>query len=177
MEAIPRNWKYYLGLALFLWSIAAIGVAACAPLLPVSAAAAAAIATAVVISAEIAFWASAALLGKAFLATAKAKIRELFTRRVSTAPQPVIRARDALGVGLLFASMLPYYIIAAIPFLGLPKHLELRTIILTLIIGEVTFIVSLFVLGGEFWARLQKLFQWPGLPPPEGLPASSSRSS
>lgn len=177
MEAVSKNWKYYLGLALFLWSIAAIGVAACAPLLPVSAAAAAAIATAVIISAEIAFWASAALLGKAFLTAAKARLREFLRRSISAAPRPVSRTRHAVGVGLLFASVLPYYIIAAIPFLGLPKHLELRTIILTLIIGEVTFIVSLFVLGGEFWARLQKLFQWPGLPPPEGLPASSSRSS
>jgi hypothetical protein len=123
---------------------------------------AASIATAVIISAEIAFWASAALLGKAFLAAAKARLREFFRRRISPAPRPVSRTRHAVGVGLLFASVLPYYIIAAIPFLELPRRLELRAIIVTLITGEGMFIASLLVLGGEFWGRLQRLFQWPG---------------
>jgi hypothetical protein len=28
--------------------------------------------------------------------------------------------------------------------------------------GEVLFVTSLFVLGGEFWGRLKGLSQWPG---------------
>ena len=31
-----------------------------------------------------------------------------------------------------------------------------------LILGDVLFITSFFILGGEFWARVKKLFEWPG---------------
>jgi hypothetical protein len=54
----------------------------------------------------------------------------------------------------------------AVAFLDLPRDQMLNTIINILIIGEATFFTSLFVLGGEFWAKLKRLFQWPGYTSP-----------
>jgi hypothetical protein len=53
----------------------------------------------------------------------------------------------------------------AVPFLDLPRAQMLGAIIVILIVGQATFFISLFVLGGEFWAKLKKLFQWPGYTP------------
>ena len=39
-----------------------------------------------------------------------------------------------------------------------------------LVIGDILFIMSFFVLGGEFWARINLLFKWPGSTATEGNP-------
>jgi hypothetical protein len=161
-EIFEKNWKDYLGLTLFGWSIAAFPVAALLPMLPLSPAGAAVTATAVIISAEIAFWACAALLGRPFVNAIKAKWSALFTRRKPAIPQPISKGRHYTGVSLLIGSGLFYYVAAACVFLDLPKDQMLAAMVATLITGELVFIASLFILGADFWARLKKLFQWPG---------------
>ena len=41
----------------------------------------------------------------------------------------------------------------------------MRAIIALLLVSDATFLVSLFVLGGDFWERLKKLFEWQGEEP------------
>jgi hypothetical protein len=80
MTVREKGWKYYLGLALFAFSLATFGLAALTPLV-FAPAVAATVATGGVISGEIGFWVSAALLGKPFIEALKAKVKGIFARR------------------------------------------------------------------------------------------------
>ena len=47
--------------------------------------------------------------------------------------------------------------------IGYPKTEEGHVVMyLGVLAGYTIFIASLFILGGEFWDRLKRLFQWPG---------------
>jgi hypothetical protein len=161
-EEPVRGWKFYVGLILFIFSFATFLLAALAPFL-FSAATAATVATIVVVSGEIGFLVSAALLGKPFVQAIKTKIKALFTSGTAPVPpRPVSRSRHAFGLVLFSLSFVAYYVVMAIPFFGLMKTSELRIVIIVAIVGELLFVVSLFVLGGEFWGRIKALFQWQG---------------
>jgi hypothetical protein len=156
-----RGWKFYLGLSLFIYSFATFGIAALIPFF-LSPAAAASLVTCVVISGEIGFWASAALLGRPFVDALKAKLAAVFTRRQALAARPISRPRHVFGLILFSLSFITFYLAMAIPFLSLHKSTELTAIVVVAITGELLFVSSLFVLGGEFWERIKALYRWPG---------------
>ncbi len=72
-----RGWKFYIGLALFVYSFGTFGIAALVPFL-FSPAVAATLVTGVVFSGELGFWVSAALLGRPFVDALKAKLAAAF---------------------------------------------------------------------------------------------------
>lgn len=154
-----RGWKFYLGVALFVYSLATLALLALIPFL-FTATVAATLVTAVVVSGELSFWVGAALLGKPFVEALKTKIRGFFGRPV-VPPRPVSRRRHAVGLVLFSLSFVTYYLAMAIPFLEWEKPTELTAMIVVGIAGEVLFFTSLFVLGGEFWERLKALYRWP----------------
>jgi hypothetical protein len=156
-----RGWKFYVGLALFVYSFGTLGIAALVPFLFPSTVAVTLV-TCVVVSGEIGFWASAALLGRPFIDALKARIVAFFAREESLAPRPVSRARHVFGLVLFSLSFVTYYVAMATPFLGLTKSTELAGIVVVAIAGELFFVSSLFVLGGEFWGRIKALYEWPG---------------
>ncbi len=162
---LEKDWKYYLGITLFIFSWLTFGFAFVAPFLPVSAAIAAVIAAAFIIAGEVTFWASVALLGKPFMQFLKTKLLEFLHSRRPAELRRVTKQRHYVGLSLFLGSFLSYYLAMAVPFLGLPRDEMLSGIIVILIGGQATFFISLFVLGGEFWAKLKKLFQWPGYTP------------
>ncbi|HOU77962.1 MAG TPA: hypothetical protein PK175_04735 [Syntrophales bacterium] len=102
------NWKYYLGLTLFIYSFLSIFTVELLFLLPITHAEAASFALIYVGSGEISFFGAVALIF--FHPT----------------------GRDL------------HYLVTALPA------------------GDVIFILSLFVLGGEFREKLKKLFVWSG---------------
>jgi len=165
MEQAPgRGWRWYVGLALFVYSCLTFVIAALVPF-AFSAAVAATVATGVIVSGEVGFWVSAALLGKPFVEGLKAKLKGLFTRQQQVAaPQPISRAQHAFGLVLFSLSFVTYYLAMTIPFLGFAKSTELTAIVVVALSGELLFLCSLFVLGGDFWARIKALYQWPGPP-------------
>lgn len=165
ISPLEKDWKYYLGLGLFIFSWLTFAVALLAPFMPVSKATAAALATAFIIAGEVTFWASIALLGKPFLQLLKAKLIAFLHSRRPAELRRVSKRRHDIGLALFFCSFLAYCLALVIAFLDLPRDQMLNAIINILIIGEAIFFVSLFVLGGEFWAKLKKLFQWPGHTP------------
>ena len=162
---LERGWRYYIGITLFVFSWLTFGLAFLTPFLPVSATVAAVIATALIIAGEVTFWASVALLGKPFMQFLKAKLLEFVHSRRPAELRRVSKRRHYVGMVLFFCSFLSYYVAMAVPFLNLPRQQMLVSIIVTLVVGEAIFFISLFVLGGEFWARLRNLFQWPGHTP------------
>jgi len=164
MDPTPTHgWKYYLGIGLFVFSCATFGFAALAPLI-FSPAIAATVATGVVISGEIGFWVAAALLGKPFVEGLKAKLKGWFHR--PTAPRPLSRQRHTVGIVLFTFRLLVYYVIIAIPFCGLERSTELTLIVAVALSGEAAFFSSLLILGGDFWAKLKALYEWPGADAP-----------
>ncbi len=162
---LEKDWKYYLGLGLFIFSWLTFFVALLAPFMPVSKATAAALATAFIIAGEVTFWASVALLGKPFMQLLKTKLITFLHSRKPVELRRVSKLRHDVGLALFFCSFLSYYLALAVAFLDLPRDQMLNAIINILFTGEATFFVSLFVLGGEFWAKLKKLFQWSGYTP------------
>jgi hypothetical protein len=161
--APEKGRRYYFGLALFGYSFATFGLAALTPFV-FAPAVAATVATGIVISGEVGFLVSAALLGKPFVEALKTKIKSFLTLPAAP-PQPISRRRHAFGLVLFALSFVTYYVAMSIPFLGWDKSTELAGILVVAISGEVCFLASLFVLGGEFWERLKALYRWPGTAP------------
>ena len=110
-------------------------------------------------SGEVSFYGAAALLGKEFLAAMKKKFASWF-RRTAAPPKPVSRARHQAGVLLLALSFLPYYFALIYLVFFVPENATLHVLAWSLVAGEALGIGSLFVLGGQFWDRLKRLFQW-----------------
>jgi hypothetical protein len=156
-----RGWKFRIGLALFIYSCATFLAAVLIPFL-FSTAVAATLVTCVVISGEVGFWVSAALLGKPFIQGLKAKLKGWFARTDPAAPRPISRTWHVVGLILFSLSFVTYYIAMAIPFFGWEKSTELGAIVAVALTGEFLFASSLFVLGGEFWERIKALYRWPG---------------
>jgi F0F1-type ATP synthase membrane subunit a len=161
-----KDWKYYLGLSLFIYSFIPICTVELLFLLPFSTSAKASAALVYVGSGEIAFLSAVALLGKPFVDMLKARIKGFFIRKKPVLPpEPIGKTRHLIGVTLFFVSFLPYPIVVGILIFGNPMGRDLHYLVAALLTGDVIFIISLFVLGGEFWERLKKLFEWPGKNP------------
>jgi hypothetical protein len=163
LPPLEKDWKYYLGVGLFIFSWLTFAVTLLTPFMPVSKATAAVLVTALIIAGEVTFWASIALLGKPFMQLLKTKLIAFLHSRKPAELRHVSKRRHDVGLALFFCSFLSYYLALAVAFLELPRDQMLNAIINILIIGQATFFVSLFVLGGEFWAKLKRLFQWPGM--------------
>lgn len=80
MLPIKRDWKFWLGIGLLAWSCLAYVVIFLLPFTSLSLAAVGSTATGVFISAEVAFIASAVLLGKPFIMALWGRIKGFFRR-------------------------------------------------------------------------------------------------
>ncbi len=104
---------------------------------------------------EILTLVAVALLGKETL--------RYFTYRIKKAlwgvvmERPVSRAQYYFGLVLFLGSILPLYVYGYFPSI-LPEGE--RTHIL--VAADLTFIISMFIMGGEFWEKIQKIFIWEG---------------
>jgi len=157
---MKKDWKYYLGLSLIVYSVLPIIIVAILPFMGMSLAQSGAFAVVFLASGEIAFLCAAALLGKEFLTAIKKRIMALFKR--THEPRPVSRNWHRFGVALLAASTLPYYAVMIYLLFFSHREAEINFLAWTLVAGEAAFIAGLFILGGQFWERLKHLFQWPG---------------
>ncbi|MCF8043699.1 MAG: transporter suffix domain-containing protein [Desulfarculaceae bacterium] len=156
---MTKDWKYYLGLSLFIYSLAPIVIVALLPFFGMDLAEMGTLAVVFLTSGEVSFWGAAVLLGKPFMAALKQKFASWF-RREAAPPQPISRARHLLGVWLLVISFLPYYAVLVYLLFFVPDNATIHFLAWTMAAGEMLGIVSLFVLGGQFWERLKRLFQW-----------------
>lgn len=158
-----KGWKFRLGLALVIYSIVPLCTVELVALLPLPTSWRVTFGAIYLASGEIAFLVAVALLGKPFIAAIKAKItRFLSFRPQPSGPRPIGRLRHACGVTLFCLSIVPYYLTLGALLFTHPKEPDLTLLLVLLLVGEALFFVSLFVLGEEFWARLKRLFEWPG---------------
>ncbi len=156
--------KYYLGIGLFVYCfIPWVFTFLVLPFLPVSKVNAVSIATGLLISSEISFLLCVALLGKPFIQVIKTKIKGIFRKKGAADLKPVGKVRHAVGITMLLAaSIVPYSLTEIALLLGYVEKYGHTDLINLLILGDVLFITSFFILGGEFWAQVKKLFEWPG---------------
>ncbi len=157
---MKKDWKYYLGMTLFVYSFVPFSVVGILPFMGLSLAQVGAFAVVFLASGEMAFLCAAALLGKAFLTNLKQRIMDIFKR--THEPKPITRARHRFGLFLLIASTLPYY--AMLIYLLFFSHQEsvINILVWSLVVGEAAFMAGLYILGWQFWDRLTHLFRWPG---------------
>jgi len=162
---MKKDKKYYLGMTLFVYSfIPYVFTFLVLPFLPVSKVTAVSIATGLLISSEISFLVSVALLGKPFIQLIKSKIKSsIFRKKGEEHLKPVGKVRHSAGITmLLVATIVPYSLTEVALLLGWVEKYGHTALVGLLILGDVLFITSFFILGGEFWARVKKLFEWPG---------------
>ncbi len=157
---MKKDWKFYLGMALFGYSFLPVSVVAVLPFLGLTLGQAGAFAVVFLASGEMAFWCAAALLGKEFLNALKTRMKSWFRRPHEA--KPVSLNRHRLGITLLVISFLPYYVMLIYLLFFSHKESEINFLAWTLVGGEAAFMTALFILGGEFWEKLKQLFVWPG---------------
>ena len=165
MHAMKKDRKYYLGLALFAYSFMPyVFTFLVLPFLPISKIKAVSIATGLLISSEISFLLCVVLLGKPFIQLLKSKIKGFIFRKKGEFPlKPVGKFRHHVGITMLMvASIVPYFLTEIALVLGFVEKYGHTQLVGLLVMGDVLFITSFFVLGGEFWARVNELFAWPG---------------
>ena len=63
---------------------------------------------------------------------------------------------------LLVSCIVPYFLVEILLVLGFVEKYGHNDVVNILVLGDVIFVASFFVLGGEFWSRVNRLFQWPG---------------
>jgi len=163
---IEKNWKYYTGITLFIYSFIPYGVAVALLFLHIPLVKLLAMLGVFIASAEIAFLVSAVLLGKTIIESVKSRMRNILKRQPVIKPFPIGKTRHYIGITLIILSFLPYFIAEINLLLGCPiteqGHVNLFLVMLS---GDAVFVIGMFVLGAGFWERLKKLFQWQG-----GLP-------
>jgi hypothetical protein len=141
---MDKDWKYYLGILLFILSFVPYVIVFCImPFLSLSAAQYLAASSILLISAEGIFVLSVMLLGKTIIDAIKAAIKTIF-KSAFTQHKPISYSRYIIGLVMFFASLIyPTLVIELILFSG-----------------DVIFITSFFVLGGEFIAKLKLAFKY-----------------
>ena len=161
---MKKDKKYYLGITLFVYCIIPyLFIFLVLPFLPVSKVTAVSLVTGLLISSEISFLLCVALLGKPFIQVIKTKIKAIFRKKGVADLKPVGKVRHYVGITmLLVASFVPYFLTEIALLLGYVEKCGPTALINLLILGDVLFITSFFILGGEFWARVNKLFKWSG---------------
>jgi len=158
-----NGWKRRLGLGLLVYSFVPICTVQFVAFLPLSAGQAVTFGAVYIGSGELACLAAVALLGKPFIEGVKRRIKGFFLGGRETAtPRHIGKARHYTGIAMLMASFVPYYIVLGLFIFSPPKPSGLRGLLFLLLAGEGLFWAGLLLLGGEFWARLKKLFEWPG---------------
>lgn len=159
---IKKNWKYYLGMTLFIYCWIPYIVSGMLLFYKIPLGDLVGLMTIFIASSEISFAISIVLLGKTFVKMLKSKILGIFFRQKTVKPaKPVGKMRHYIGVALLFLSFIPSLAVEIFLLLGYPKtdagHVYM---FISLLSGYTMFIVGLFILGGDFWDRVKKLFHW-----------------
>ncbi len=164
---IKKDWKYYLGIVLFIYSWIPYIATGIIFFFKIPIDQIIAIVGGFLTSAEIAFAISVVLLGKTFIKLIKAKFIAIFRRKVPHVPKPISKWRYYTGLTIFLLSFLPDILIVIFLFLGYPYTETGHTVILAIMLGGMTmFIAGLFILGSGFWGRLQNLFKYQREEPP-----------
>jgi len=162
---MKKGWKFYLGIVLFTYSwLPYIFVFTIMPFLGFSTVEALSLSSGLLISAEVAFAISIALLGKEFMHLIKSKIKRLFfTKSGEYKSKPIGKTRYRLGMIIFLISLIvPTLLLEVIFYYNWEEAIGYQNFIYILVAFDVLFICSLFLLGFEFIDKVRKLFTYQG---------------
>ena len=156
---LNRDWRFYAGMTALILSLIMPLFAFLVPLLGLPVAESAVIVGLLIAGGpEVVGLVGIALLGRnAFL---------YFTYMIKTAlrrvvlPKRVSQRRYYFGLAVSLVSLLPLFVYGYFPNC-LPSG---DTRIYILATADVSFILGMFIMGGEFWEKFRQLFIWEGKP-------------
>ena len=153
---IHKDWRYYVGMTCLVLSLGLPLFGFAVPFLDLHAAFAAILIGFLTIGGpEVMILLAVLFLGKETLSYYKQKIYTcLFKRRKY---KPVSKFRYYFGLVIFFASPTPLYLNAYGEHL-LPADETFRHFIL--MGSDLAFVLSFFILGGNFWEKFKSLFIW-----------------
>ena len=152
-EQIQADWRIKLGLVLFVISIAWVLVLPIMPFLGFSGTEIAAFSGVMVVIAELLLVAGAAITGKEGFAYIKGLV--FGVEKSYAPPEKVSKTRYTIGLILFVIPILLYW---AMPYMErLIPGIDTSSLAFA-IAGDVLLLISLFVLGGDFWNKLRSLF-------------------
>lgn len=158
---MEKDSKYYLGILLFILSfVPYILVFVIMPFLGLSTSSYLAASSILLISAEAIFLVSVMLLGRAIIDAIKAAIKKVF-KSAFTNQKPISYTRHSIGLIMFFASLVyPTLLLEMILIFDKINQVGQLNMMLILFSGDIIFIASFFVLGGDFISKLKSLFKY-----------------
>ncbi|KFJ42610.1 transporter suffix domain-containing protein [Francisella philomiragia] len=158
---MTKDWKYYLGLLLFILSFVPYIVVFCImPFLGLSTSSYLAISSILLVSAEGIFLISVMLLGKVIIDTIKSAIKTIF-KSAFTTQKPISRKRHSIGLVMFFASLVyPTLLLEMILIFDKISQVGQLNMMFVLFSGDIIFVASFFVLGGDFINKLKSVFRY-----------------
>ncbi len=167
-EDFTRTWRYKVGLAMIIVGNGGILVALLLPFVGVGAGTVGAL----VVGGEIVSLASIVFLGKEGFKAIKSKA---FAFVKGGFVAPVGKTRYYVGIALLCTSVLTTYIMMiyawesfaaataeapAPPVWGLDVAQQGSLVFWLFLIGELSFLISIYVLGADWWGKFRRIFVW-----------------
>lgn len=171
-EDFTRTWRYKLGLALIIIGNGGIVIGLLLPMLGLASGGKAGLVGVLIIGGEIVSLSSIAFLGKEGFKAIKSKVFGFIKAGYAGPVGPV---RHYIGILLLFANMLTtytmvFYAWAAFKAItpesptpvvwGLEFADQGSLITWLFLIGEISFLVAIYVLGADWWGRFRDVVVW-----------------
>lgn len=154
---LVKDWKYYTGMTCMVLALVLPLFGFLVPMLDLPILFSATIIGILTVGGpEIMVMLGAILLGKQTAYYYKEKFLALFKKKPGR-PKRVSKGRYYFGLTLFFGSVLPLYLYGFFPAV-MPVDEELRYVIL--VSADLVFVLSFFILGGEFWEKIKNLFIW-----------------
>ncbi len=153
---IHKGWKYYIGMTCLIFSLGLPAFGFAIPFMGLQPTLAAILVGFLTIGGpEVMIFLAVLFLGKETLSYYKQKLYKCFFKRRKY--EPVSKFRYYFGLVIFFASPTPLYFNAyGAQFLPADEHL--RHFIL--MGADLAFVLSFFILGGNFWEKFKSLFIW-----------------
>jgi hypothetical protein len=154
---LRKDWRFYTGMAALLLALVLPLFGLAVPWLGLPTAVSAVLIGGLVAGGpEVLMVMAAALLGKETLHVFLYQAKRALGRALLVSP--VSKVRYYTGLTIAVVSMLPFYLYGYFPEIMPPGSAR----IYTLAGSDLSFILSIFLMGGEFWEKLRRLFVWEG---------------
>jgi hypothetical protein len=154
---LKKDGRYYAGMSALALSVVLPLLGLCVPLLGLPVGISAVLIGGMVAGGpEVLILLAAALLGKDTLHYYLGKFKR--TLRDAVIVKPVSKVRYYIGLTIFLVSVVPFYLYGYFPEIMPPGD----TRIYIVAGSDLSFIFSVFLMGGEFWDKLRRLFVWEG---------------
>ena len=172
LKDFTRTWRYKVGLGLIIIGNAILVVGILLPVVGPAPKGKAGLVGLMIVGGELISLASIAFLGKEGFKAIKSKI---FGAVRAGYVRPVGRVRHYIGIVLLCSNVVTTYLMVLYawdsfrPASPEGPHLEVwglglaqqESLVLWLwLVGDLSFLIAIYVLGAEWWGRVRKLFVW-----------------